>query len=326
MDLIAKLNVQKTELPGHYVFLPPPNGFNPLRASDEELARCGLPHRPDPKKFPHAARKWIMVMRKLRRFVIPKLKMTNKINGPFNPQAGDTQCGLLVDNGGPFSQIWGIWDVPAAVPPPPPNFTSPVGFSIWAGIQSNEIDNLVQAGTTTNLAQPFTDDGFLPNSAWYEWYPVAAVYLSNFNLSPGDTFSVNLQSTVKTSLSFGGINVPLSPPISGCTFSFANLTSGDYTSLFVEAPNQLQFPSDQAEWVLERQNFNLPDSTQVIYGLPQFGDATLSFGGAVGGDGQEVIVGDNDQGTLVPMLNELGTVAQCTADETPELVWMYDPN
>jgi len=51
----AKLNLIETELAGHLFVEPPPKSFQPLRATDEELEKYGLPHRPDPKKSPRAS-------------------------------------------------------------------------------------------------------------------------------------------------------------------------------------------------------------------------------------------------------------------------------
>ena len=323
MDLVAALNLQKTAVAGHYVFPAPPSDFNPARASDEELARCGLPHRPNPKAFPHATRQWISVMKRLKRFVTPELKLLNARNGPTT---SPTQAGLLADKAAPYSQIWGMWDCPAIVAPP--NLTLPqadLRFSIWAGIQSNTTSNLVQAGTYADLNQTGFPDFILPCTAWYEWYPANAVNLTNFTLSPGDTFCVSLQSSQKTT--FPGTNLPLPAPEAACQIAFANLTTGDYTSLLILPPSQsLPFPTDQAEWILERCS-SFQDGGETTLGLPQFGVAALTFGGAVGANGQEVIVGFNDQGTLVTMTSLQPTgVTDVTPDLAPGLLWNYESN
>ena len=74
-----ELRLVPTSLPGHFTFEPPPDGFKPARATDEELRRYGLPHRPDPKKFPDAARLWIHSMSRIKKFVSPGLVALPKI-------------------------------------------------------------------------------------------------------------------------------------------------------------------------------------------------------------------------------------------------------
>ena len=51
-----------TNLANHLTFEPPPKAFRPVSASAKDLDRCGIIHRPDPRKAPEAARLWRWAM------------------------------------------------------------------------------------------------------------------------------------------------------------------------------------------------------------------------------------------------------------------------
>lgn len=74
----------ESQVPGHFFIEPPPKGFNLLRASPDELHQYGLPHRPDPVSLPNSAKMWTRTMRRIERFVVPKL-VTHRdiVHGPI---------------------------------------------------------------------------------------------------------------------------------------------------------------------------------------------------------------------------------------------------
>jgi hypothetical protein len=53
---------------GVRVFPPPPKGFDALAATRTDLARHGLPRRPDPRKQPAVAALWEQRMRRYQGF------------------------------------------------------------------------------------------------------------------------------------------------------------------------------------------------------------------------------------------------------------------
>jgi hypothetical protein len=59
----------------------PPPGFNPLSASDAELAQYGFPPRPDPKKQPKLYKHWLRMMSAPRQ-LNPTLQQTHIYNEP----------------------------------------------------------------------------------------------------------------------------------------------------------------------------------------------------------------------------------------------------
>jgi hypothetical protein len=48
----------RSNLEGVYALPPPPEGFNPLTASNTTLRRYGIPPRPDPKRSPQGLQAW----------------------------------------------------------------------------------------------------------------------------------------------------------------------------------------------------------------------------------------------------------------------------
>jgi hypothetical protein len=74
------------KMKGVQVFPPPPKGFNALAASPRELARHGLPQRPDPRTQPVLAALWEQYARRYQGFehLEPKLLPADK---PTNPVA-----------------------------------------------------------------------------------------------------------------------------------------------------------------------------------------------------------------------------------------------
>jgi hypothetical protein len=225
--------------------------------------------------------------------------------------------------GAPFQAILGFWNVPAVVDP-----YSGGNIALWTGIQSNTSNNLVQAGTMEN--DQFTSGFFghgdsFSYQAWSAWFPGPAVGLSGLAISPGQTMFVVLEQS--TQQIFGEQS-------SGCKVTFANVTTGQWTSTFMISPTTdcdgntvppLSFPTDQAEWIMEACSF---DSNNCVvdnpYGFLQFGAATLGLGWAFGQLGllDWTFVGMNDEGTLINMVAPDGSL-MCSAQKVPELVWAY---
>jgi hypothetical protein len=334
MDVDKRLNLRRTAVDSHYLFQPPPDDFIAWRASEEELTKYGLPHQPDPKKLPREARVWLRTMKKLQRYVTPELRVIKKGGSPLSagpvPAVGNGNStitapalsGLATVFNAPFLNALGTWNVPAVLDP-----YSGWNIAMWAGIQSNTTNNLVQAGTmeTDVFSVNFNPLGSPDNfsyQAWCGWFPGPAVALGGFSISPGQTFSVNLQSSNN-----------------GCQVAFLNKTTGQWTSIFMTSPSvdcngvaltPPPFPTDQVEWIMEACYF---DSHGCVadnpYGFLQFGETTLTCGGVVSilGSGlnltsNSIVVGVNDGGTLINMVAPDGST-MCSTQKTPGLVWTY---
>jgi len=62
-------------------------GFDPATATDEEIARRGLPPRPDPRKNPRAYERWRHMVSPNFKRIIPKTRTTNIYNGAVQKPA-----------------------------------------------------------------------------------------------------------------------------------------------------------------------------------------------------------------------------------------------
>ncbi len=73
-------NELPTNLPGTTTFAAPPEGFDPLTASDEALADYGFPPRPEQGSDEYA--RWARAMAASKTRIIPKLQQTSIFHGP----------------------------------------------------------------------------------------------------------------------------------------------------------------------------------------------------------------------------------------------------
>jgi hypothetical protein len=86
------------DIKGLRVFPPPPKGFDPLAASKTDLARHGLPPRPDPRTQSGPAALWEMVARRYKDFdyLQPELLAPDKPRESLTPGFldGIVSCGF----------------------------------------------------------------------------------------------------------------------------------------------------------------------------------------------------------------------------------------
>lgn len=103
---------------GLRVYAPPPREFDALGASDRELARYGLPPRPDPRAQPAVAGLWEQRLRRYQGFehLEPRLLPPD---APTEPRAAGfglssvESCGFeLFNSSGPITILTGTWTVP----------------------------------------------------------------------------------------------------------------------------------------------------------------------------------------------------------------------
>ena len=98
------------------VFPPPPKGFDALAASKTDLARHGLPPRPDPRTQSGPAALWEKIARRYKDFdhLEPKLLAPDKPREPvaagFLPEL--VSCGFELGFPAPITILSGTWTVP----------------------------------------------------------------------------------------------------------------------------------------------------------------------------------------------------------------------
>ncbi|MFI5188195.1 MAG: G1 family glutamic endopeptidase [Chitinophagales bacterium] len=325
----SSLRIAETNLKHHYTFERPPAGFEPHHVSDEILLQYGLPHRPDPKKFPKAARLWLRSMSRVKKFVTPKLTIQPQIihgkNKIVNEGNGTSSnwSGLTCSNQAPYTAIWGNWIVPSVRKPDGGH--GDYYSSFWVGL--NDPQSLFQAGTE----QRTTDDSYY---AWFEWFPGPEIKLDkaddgdDFSIAPGQSITVFLASAADGTGR-------------GTVAMFNDSTGLAITTLIIPIPT-LDFnnnpivpaiaalPSSDAVWILERPSL-VDNGVPTPAALADFAEAVMVTGGAAGtnpgGTGKNAtdsfIIGNDDQGTLWTMLANDGVTKLSVPGELPELVFRF---
>jgi Peptidase A4 family len=105
-----------TNKKGVRVFPPPPKGFDALAASKSDLARHGLPSRPDPRTHPGLAMLWEVIARRYKDFdhLKPELLAPDKppksVAAGFLPEL--VSCGFELTFAAPITSFSGTWTVP----------------------------------------------------------------------------------------------------------------------------------------------------------------------------------------------------------------------
>ena len=322
----------ETAIPGHFTYELPPEGFEPIRASDDQLAQYGLPHRPDPRKLPQAARLWIRSMRRVRKFVTPELAVIPKIvHGPppvieDGVSTSDIWSGLRVDWGNSmWSSVWGNWIIPAVSIPD--GVSGDFLSSIWVGLLGS---SLLQAGTEQDVSSgTFGGSSYY---AWYEWFPASPVQIGGFPVGPGQAITVmvgvldpasfpNNQPGVVSMLNVA-TGVAITPIV-------VPIPTQDFNGNSISPPIQT-VPSHHPVWILERPSLPI-NGNPVPQALSDYGEAVMNGGASikssdVGVGDNAVTVGVDDAGTLLNMVVDVpffGNFEYSTATEDPELQFNY---
>jgi len=107
-----------SKIKGVRVYPPPPKDFDALDASPKELARHGLPQRPDPRTQPVLAALWEQYARRYQGFehlepkLLPVAIPTKPVAASFGLSTQES-CGFeLFNTTGPITQFSGTWTVP----------------------------------------------------------------------------------------------------------------------------------------------------------------------------------------------------------------------
>ena len=252
---------------------PLPAGFNPLTASDADLAAQGLPPRPDPQRAPEAYRHWQKVVT-LPRVTGGNVIQTKHYHGLFRqaPKAATLQGatgplpsinwsgyavnvppGTFTTNG---SEVSADWVVPIAQQAPgvcdiPGDYSSQwIGFDGAQGVSTD----LLQAGT--EAASLCTGSARSPQYyAWFEWVPFGEIVVEQPLVQPGDLISEWLWYTT-------------TPPFGHALI--ANVTLGLEGAYAFNPPPGTIFEGDSVEWVLERGPAIVEPSGPIIPNLPNY--------------------------------------------------------
>jgi hypothetical protein len=292
-------NTVATNHPDARAFTAPPTGFDPLNASDAELASYGFPPRPDPENAPSQYASWQRAMNASKVRVIPQLEITNIAHGPHRPAPAANER----DATGTSYNWSGAVDLSGAtrygktsfyynsaeyvIPVARQAFGSCTGSweysSSWVGIDGYGSSDVLQAGTESDAYCAGTSTATF-YSAWYEWFPYNEVRITNLPVSPGDDMFVEVWSTSSTQ---GHAYVE-------------NLNTNQVVSVTFNAYPGHPLIGNSAEWVVERPGVGggLTNLTNYVADY---------FGAAFGGTFSSKVYSPGTAGSLIlTMLNNSG--------------------
>jgi hypothetical protein len=281
-------------------FAPPSSDFDPLTASPDDLARFGLPRRPDDPQLLARYRSVFSRLKGKVRYIEPAFKIdTTKTTHvqPAKTKAGTETSGnwsggvVYAPQGQSFTWVQGDWVCPNVYAPTQNQAYYNVS---WIGIDGDGSADVCQAGMVCEV----TNNSRTINP-WHEWFPSSWVNITNLLILPGDMISMLICTAGAGSTS--------------ATIAFANVSSGLATSYTITAPTGTKLVGNSAEWIVETPGINgqlaqMPDYGEVFFSNCQAG---LSNGSTVdGGTGNNINLAQGGKtvstGTLITP-----TVIQC---------------
>ena len=217
-------NEHQTTLPGITTIEAPPAGFDPVNASDEELAYHGFPPRPNQNTEAKAYANWVLAMNASKTRIVPQLEQTANVHGPARTEqkATPTAVGNKIPLPGPHdnnlitTNMSGYYTLSGATSYGSnsfyyivSDFVVPVAqqagcnggwayASEWSGIDGfGPSPDVLQAGIDFDA---YCSGGIRASyyAAWYEWYPNGVVLISGFPVVPGDDLFVEVWHTSPT--------------------------------------------------------------------------------------------------------------------------------
>ena len=241
-----------------HVFEPPPDGFQPHAANAALLRRHGFPRRPDPEQEPRLAQLWHRAMSRPTRYTRAELAI-DPVMSQRNPLHQATAAnghddfrpggwgGVVVETAAlgfspaePAKTVFGQWAVPGIWPASDPS--GPITAGFWVGLDGFTNGQVLQAGIAVTV-QP---DAAVSWWAWTEWYTTQyrdpAVAVTNFPITVGDTVSF----------------LVCAPQPDHGFVSMQNLTTGQATSVGIDARPGITSAGASAEWIVEGISADLP--------------------------------------------------------------------
>lgn len=232
-------------------FPVPPQDFNPLTASNEQLSTYGFPMRPTTRDA-EAYSNWLELVADYDSTPVPQIEvMDGPISRPME-QVGDISTravssyssnwsgymsNLGTSSSNCYTQVQGDYIQPTIASISGASNANVVGY--WVGLGgSNQNRPLVQAGTATTGKSDYW--------AWYEYLSPKhlnpAIRITSLAIHPGDRIHVYI--------SFQKANDKFN-------YYIANNTTGKSASGIVEIDGDEYFDGSTAEWITERASSKL---------------------------------------------------------------------
>jgi len=252
LDSAAK---EATNVSGVSIFAAPPKGFDPLKATNQELATYGLPQRPDQATQANAYEIWErgMLAAKhradgkldVKSFSSTNLKPVNSQGAAVSGQSftkSSNWSGIAATNTNrtfnaktSFDLVESVFNVPVAQPPfgaCARGITGPFYEVSWNGIDGFSNGDVVQGGSLSAA----DCSGNTLYEAWVEWFPSYSI-LGVFYVHPGDDIWVQTYGYPGTSTQYVFVE------------DITLQTYGTYALPYVKGPGLV---GNSAEWIVER--------------------------------------------------------------------------
>jgi len=249
-----KPNELPTNIPGATTIAAPPQGFDPLTASDQDLDYYGFPPRPNATAAPKAYASWKSAIAASKTRILPTLEVTNVFHGPAKKKASTSKesntlesynwsgyvnnSGIRTYSNSSFYFLYSDFVVPVANQA----FGACNGGwdfgSNWVGIDGDGSGDVLQAGIEfdaycLDLVTPMAATYYSP---WFEWYPNGETRITNLPIAPGDDYFVEVWNTSSTA---------------GHAY-LVNRNLNEYVIINFSAPSGTKLVGNSAEWVVER--------------------------------------------------------------------------
>lgn len=305
------------ELTKYHRFFPvPPSGFDPLKATDAQIANYGFPRRPDPSIHPRLHAQWERVMSRPFRVVTPELAVSSRgihsrpshSAGEAGPASNDHWSGAVTfpPQGDAFNTVSGWWIVPNANPPPSARqgngwMDGTYIAVVWIGIDGWGVTgstDVLQAGTGTQVTVSGGTVVSVSCFTWHEWWTTPWIVWTNVPVLPGDLVSCTVCAPSKTQ---------------GYA-AFENVTTSVAASVGITPPQGVSLTGNCAEWIVERPS----DGNGVPYTLPDYG-ATFFYDAIAGTPTKELNLGG---ATPINMVVG-GSTISTAVEETSRVLMVY---
>jgi hypothetical protein len=287
----------------------PSADFDARSASDRELLHYGLPTRPDAAEAPELRDLWDQAFTRPHTWITPEfIDVEGKLHGPALKPRGVTPSvargaepkGItnatssnwsgsvaFAPRGNTYRFVLGQWTVPE---PYAPSFGS-FYASEWVGIDGWGSNDVLQAGTETQITKVPIFGDFRSVYAWWEWFPAGEVAIGNLGVSAGDFMNCLICVNSTTS----------------ATIYFSNYSTNVSTTFTITAPGTTTLVGNSAEWIVERPTVNgsvvsLTDYDVVFFdaSIAGYSDGKSLGISSAGSSTPVTMVGNNNASLSVP--------------------------
>jgi hypothetical protein len=271
----------------------PPAGFDPLTASQDELAKFGIVPRPDRKSDPVSFRHWLRIFAPPMTFVAPKLR-EERAMFRLNPSTPKKHTAAVISasrydtsrnwsgayvvptDDTMFVLVAGLWAIPD-VTLPPAEFQQPGATqyvcSTWVGLDGQRKylnSSLPQAGTMQFLTLPNNGPPQASAVAFFEWWDQedggTFLQLNGLPVHPGDVMLGAVWAKDKTTA------IAYLRNLTTGTMAIVGATA-PVVQLSGNPPVELTISGATAEWILERPT---EPHTTTLHPFPAYSTTTFS--------------------------------------------------